>query len=152
MKQVLSLLALPLALAACSTFGVPNGDVTGNISNAPVGQGTVRMALLGVTFGGTTNETVEQFAVTPTDKGVYAISLPASPRDGGYEVIAYVDSDRDQQYDQGEPRTQSNGKTLVYTSSNVVGTFTGLSKGWNLVQDGKVAQRGAPFRNYDLTF
>ncbi|WP_034386278.1 hypothetical protein [Deinococcus sp. YIM 77859] len=152
MKRLLAFLTLPLALASCSTFGVPNGDVTGDISNAPVGQGTVRLALRGVTFGGTTNETVEQFAVTPTDKGIYAISLPPSPRDGGYEVIAYVDSNGNRQYDSGETRTQSNGKTLVYTSSNVVGTFTGLSKGWNLVQDGQVVQRGTPFHNYDLTF
>ncbi|GAA5535122.1 hypothetical protein Dalu01_03544 [Deinococcus aluminii] len=152
MKKVLSLLALPLALASCSVFGVPNGDVTGTISNAPTNQGTIRLAVLGVSFGGISNTSVNQIAVTPGSGGVYSISLPQNPSDGGYEVIAYADTNNDGQYESGEPRTQSNGKTLVYTSSNLVGTFTGLSKGWNLVQNGQIVKSGTPFNGYDLSF
>lgn len=152
MKKALALLALPLGIASCSSVGVPNGDVTGDIAGAPTSQGTIRLALVGVTFGGVTNDSVAQFAVTPTDRGVYALSLPSAPRDGGYEVIAYADRNANSRYDSGETRSQSNGKTLVYTSSNAVGTVTGLSKGWNLVQGGKVVQSGTPFNDYDLSF
>lgn len=151
MRKLL-VLGLPLVIAACSTTGVPNGDVTGDITGAPTNQGTIRLALLGLTFGGTVNESVEQFAVTPTDRGVYALTLPATPRDGGYEVIAYADRNGNGTYDPGETRTQSSGKILAYTTSNFVGNVTGLSKGWNLVQDGRLVKSGTPFNNYDLSF
>ena len=37
-------------------------------------------------------------------------------------------------------------------SGDVIGGISGLAKGWNLVENGKLVKSGTPFNNYDLTF
>lgn len=153
MKSLLLTSVLALSLAACSTIGIPNGDVTGNISSAPTGQGSVRLAVVGVTFGGLTNTTVNQISVVPGSNGVYVLSLPAAPQNGGYRVIAYADKNNNSAYDIGtDPVTQDNGKVLVYASSALtLGSFS-VPQGWSQWQNGSITKSGTPFNNYDLTF
>lgn len=150
MKKILPLTVLPLALASCSLFGVPNGDVSGSISNAP--SGSIRMAVLGITFAGQTNTTVNQIAVTPGADGKYIISLPSTPANGGYEVIAYQDTSGDGNYQSGEPRTKNNGKTLVYSNTAVtIGSFN-LPQGWSQWEGTTLTKTGTPFTGYDVSF
>lgn len=151
MKKLLPLLLLP-TLAACNLNGVSHNDVTGTISNAPSGQGTIRMAVLGVSFGGITNDYVDQATVVPSDKGVFTISLPSNPRVGAYEVIAYADKNNNKKYDIGEARTKPNGKTIIYSEGGTFANLVGLSKGWNLQEAGKQTINSLPFAKYDLTF
>lgn len=143
---------MALTLASCNLNGVTSGDVMGSISSAPTGQGTIRMAVLGISLGGVSNAYTEQLTVVPNNKGVFAVNLPASPAVGGYEVIAYADKNENKKYDIGEPRTKSNGKTLVYSDGGVLGTLLGLSKGWNQVENLKVTDTTIPFSGYDLSF
>lgn len=152
MKKLLAYAVLPLALASCNLFGITKGDVTGNISKAPTNQGTIRMAVLGVTVAGVTNNYTDQIAVVPGSNGAFAVTLPGSPNNGGYQVIAYADANNNSAYDLGETRTQDNGKVLVYSNSAIFGNLTGVPMGWSQWQNLSLTKTGTPFNNYDLTF
>lgn len=156
MKKIALLAFLPLALGSCGLGGLPKGDVTGNINNIPTGQGTVRIAVLGVNFGGINNTSTDYLTVTPTDKGAYGAGLPSPTGTGAYRVIAYTDKDDSKTFNAGDTATKDNGKLLVFIANdftgNVIGGVTGLAKGWNLVENGKLIKSGTPFNNYDLTF
>ncbi|WP_084051028.1 hypothetical protein [Deinococcus hopiensis] len=151
MKKALPLLAAPLALAACSTLGLPNGDVTGSISGTAPAGGDVRLALLGRTGGGFENNAVDQVDVGTFNpqKRVYAISLPAAPRAGAYEVTAYVDSNGNKAYDAGEPRTTYQNRFLIYSNSDLGLFGFNVKQGWNRVEGSAVSQ-GRPFSGFDL--
>ncbi|MBI0446121.1 hypothetical protein [Deinococcus sp. DB0503] len=157
MKKSLSLLALPLALASCGLFGLPKGDVTGSIYGSPNQNGNIRLALIGA--AGYQNNAVDQVDVGTLNpqKSVYAVTLPSSPKDGYYELLAYVDSKANNKYDADtEKRTQSNGKVMVY-SANGLGNKDGsnllnLKAGWSLIQNGQVVKSGLPFNSYDLNW
>lgn len=158
MKKIALLALLPLTLAACGIGGTPKGDVTGNISNIPSGQGTIRIAVLGVSFGGISNTSTDYLTVTPTDRGAYGAGLPSPTGTGAYRVAAYTDTDDSKTYnaDKDKAITKDNGKLLVFIandfSGDVIGGISGLAKGWNLVENGKLVKSGTPFNNYDLTF
>lgn len=157
MKKIALLALLPLVLVSCGGLGgVPKGDVTGNISNVPGGQGTVRIAVLGVDFGGISNTSTDYLTVTPTDKGAYAAGLPAPKATGAYRIVAYTDKDDNRTFNAGDTATKDDGKRLVFVSTdftgNIIGNVSGLQKGWNLVQNGKLLKSGTPFNNYDLRF
>lgn len=157
MKKALSLLTLPLALASCSTFGVPTGDVSGNLLGTQP-SGAIRMAVRGVTLTGVQTPVVDQINI-PTfnpEKRAYAISFPANPAEGGYELLAYVDANGNNRYDSGETRTQNTGKTFVYSQSGS-GDKSGrdladLKAGWTLVNGTSVEKSGTPFTGYDLNW
>ncbi|MEW6422826.1 MAG: hypothetical protein AB1511_14060 [Deinococcota bacterium] len=158
MKKSLSVLALPLVLASCGLLGLPKGDVTGSIYGSPTQTGDIRLALTGA--AGYQNNSVDQVEVGTFNpqKRVYAITLPSSPKDGFYELLAYVDSNpKNSKYDAGtEERTKSNGKVLVYSNSgtgNKDGSnILNLKPGWSLVQNGNVIKSGLPFNSYDLNW
>lgn len=146
----LALLA-PLALASCGVLGTPqNYDVNGTISGtAPAG--TVKMAVVGVALNGVVNADVPQIALTVFDQQKFSVDYPANPADGIYQVIAYVDKDGNGQYTLGEPRTQNNGKYLVYTKSGLLPSITGLSAGWNYVVGTRSTQPNR-IHDYDLSW
>lgn len=156
MKKLLLAATLPLALASCGLTGTPSNDVTGNISNIPSGQGTIRIAVLGVNFGGINNTSNNYLTVTPGSNGAYAAKLPAPSSTGAFRVIAYADKDGSNTYNTGDTATKDNGKLLIFVSNDfagtVIGTVSGLSKGWNLVENGTLVKSGTPFSNYDLSF
>ena len=158
MKKIALLALLPFTLAACGIGGTPKGDVTGNISNIPSGQGTIRIAVLGVSFGGINNTSTDYLTVTPNDKGAYTAGLPAATSTGAYRVAAYTDTDDNKTYNVAKDKaiTKDNGKYLVFVSNDftgdVIGGIGGLAKGWNLIQNGKLIKSGTPFNDYDLTF
>lgn len=151
MKNILLAASLPLLLSGCGIFGTPkNYDVSGTISGtAPAG--TVKLAVVGVSLGGVVNEATGQVAVTVFDTKKFSVDYPASPADGIYQVIAYVDSNGDGKYNVGETRTQNNGKYLVYSKNGVLSGLTGIKAGWNYVIGTTVTQ---PTRvtDYDLSW
>lgn len=151
MKKSLSLLALPLALASCGLFGLPKGDVTGSIYGSQPENGDVRLALVGVTGSGFENNAVNQLDIGTFNpqKRVYSISLPDNPKQGAYDVIAYVDTNKNNKYDSGEPRTKTDSRYLIFANQDVsIFGFT-VKKGWNRVEGTTVTQ-GLPFNNFDL--
>lgn len=156
MKKLLIGTVMALTLASCGTKGTPNADVTGTITNAPSGQGTIRIAVVGVSFGGISNTSNNYLAVTPNASGVYAAALPSVSATGAFKVIAYADKDNSQTYNTGDSASKDNGKMLVYVSNdfsgNIIGGVTGFTKGWNLVQNGQLVKSGAPFSGYDLSW
>lgn len=156
MKALFWLAPLALTLSACNLAGTPSGDVTGRIANVPSAQGEIRMALLGLSFGGVTNESNNFLTVTPNDRGLFGFNLPPVTRTSGYRLVAYADTNANAKYDAGEPVTKDDGKRLVYVApdftGNVLGGVGGLSQGWNLVQDNRLVRAGLPFSGYDLAF
>ncbi|GAA5514253.1 hypothetical protein Dcar01_03008 [Deinococcus carri] len=129
-----TLLLLPLALASCGLFGTPsNYDVTGTLTGTPPTAGNVRLALLGASLGGVVNANVPQIDVSLGNRGVFGVDWPAAPAEGLYQVIAYVDTNSDRQYNSGEPRTHDNQKYLVYSRGGALADLVGLKAGWNLV-------------------
>lgn len=151
MKKTVSLLALPLALASCGLLGLPRGDVTGTINGTQPENGDVRLALVGVTGSGFENNAVNQLDIGTFNpqKRVYSISLPDNPKQGAYDVIAYVDTNKNNKYDSGEPRTKTDSRYLIFANQDVsIFGFT-VKKGWNRVEGTTVTQ-GLPFNNFDL--
>jgi len=153
MKRILSVLAVPLALASCGVLGVPRGDVTGSITGTQPEGGNVRLALVGRTGTGFENNPVDQIDVGTFNpqKRVYAISLPNNPKQGAYDVLAYVDRNADGKYTSGEPRTRAQNRYLVY--SNQDASFFGFTfkRGWNRVEGSTISQT-MPFSGYDLSW
>lgn len=161
MKKALSLLTVPLTLASCSTLGIPNADVSGNI-NGTQPTGKIRLAFQGMTVTGYQAPVADQINI-PTfnpEKRAYAVSLPASPANGAYELLAYVDANGNNRYDSAdsEVRTGSTGKSFIY-SKDGTGSKSGtdlmnLKPGWTLynLSEVKVEKSGAPFTNYILNW
>ena len=133
--------------------------MSGTVSGAaPAGKGTIRLALGSLTLGGVGTATPDQLTLGTLnpDKKLYTISLPASPRDGAYDVFAYADTNANSRWDSGEPRTQSSGKGLVY-SAHGLGQKDGsnllnIKPGWTQVQNVTVVRSGRPFTNYNLSW
>lgn len=153
MTKTLAWLILPLSLASCGVLGVPRGDVTGSITGTQPTGGDVRLALVGRTGAGFENNPVDQIDVGTFNpqKRVYAISLPGSPKQGAYDVLAYVDRNGDKKYTSGEPRTAAQNRYLVY--SNQDASFFGFTfkRGWNRVEGSTISQT-MPFSGYDLNW
>ncbi len=161
MKKILPLTILPLALASCNMFGVPNGDVSGNILGTQP-SGNIRMAFQGLTVAGFQAPVADQINI-PTfnpEKRAYTVSLPTNPADGAYELLAYVDGagSKPNHYDIGEQRTAVTGKTFIYSKDGLGkkdGTsLLNLKPGWTLYNVGtlKVEKSGTPFTGYDLNW
>ncbi|MDO4262901.1 MAG: hypothetical protein Q4C67_01765 [Deinococcus sp.] len=160
MKKALMLLAItPLALASCDQLGIPNGDVSGTVTGtAPTGKGSIKLALGSLTLRGIGNSTPDQIALGTFNPGkkVYAISLPASPQEGGYDVFAYADSNSNGRWDNSEPRTRSSSRGLIYSAAGVGkkdgSSLLNLKPGWTQVQNANVVKSGKPFRDYNLSW
>ncbi|EYB69352.1 hypothetical protein DEIPH_ctg008orf0075 [Deinococcus phoenicis] len=147
------MLVLPLSLASCGMFGLPKGDVTGSITGTQPQAGDVRLALIGMTGSGFENNAVDQLDIGTfnPEKRVYAISLPANPKAGAYEVLAYVDTNKDNKYTAGEPRTRNQGRYLIFATQDAGLFGFNVKKGWNRA-DGTTVTQGLPFNNYDLSW
>ena len=91
MKKILALTVLPLALASCNMFGVPNGDVSGNILG-PQPSGTIRLALTEVSTSGIGETVIDQFNVRTfnPEKRAYIVSLKPNPTNGIYHLFSHV--------------------------------------------------------------
>lgn len=144
-------LSLPLVLASCGLLGLPRGDVTGAIRGDQPQTGDVRLALVGLTGEGYENNNVDQLNIGTFNpqKRVYSISLPNTAAPGVYEVLAYVDLNRNKKFDANEPRTKRANRGLIYATSDT--TFFGFTvkRGWNRFEGTTVSQT-RPFSNYDL--
>lgn len=153
MNKNLFWLALPLALASCGPLGIPKGDVTGSITGTQPEAGDVRLALVGRNGTGFENNAVDQFDIGTFNpqKRVYAISLPTDPKAGAYDVIAYVDTNKNNKYDAGEPRTRNDSRFLIYSKQDVSLFGFNVKRGWNRVEGTTVTQ-GLPFNSYDLSW
>ncbi|UBV42951.1 hypothetical protein LAJ19_01615 [Deinococcus taeanensis] len=150
-----ALLLLPLAVASCGYLGIPDGDVSGNILGTQPA-GTIRLALRGVTLSGVQTPALDQgnLGTFNPEKRVYAISFPVTPEDGGYELFAYVDTNKNNRFDSGEKQTDT--RNFVY-SKNGAGDKSGkdvvnVKPGWTILNGGATGQNGTPFTNVNLNW
>lgn len=157
MKKILALTVLPLALASCNMFGVPNGDVSGNILG-PQPSGTIRLALTEVSTSGIGETVIDQFNVRTfnPEKRAYIVSLKQNPTNGIYELFAYVDANNDNHYQPSEKRATAPGVSFYYSQEGL-GDKTGkdtfnLQPGWTMVKNlVTVVDSDKPF-NLDLNW
>lgn len=151
MKKILALTILPLALASCNMFGVPNGDVSGNILGKQPVDGTVRLAMRGITLAGFQTPVLDQgnIGTFNPEKRAYVISLPSKPADGAYELFAYVDANGSNTLDEKETRTKVTTTTFVYSKDG--NSTLNIRSGWNMYDGLTLQKNGTPFQ-YDLNW
>lgn len=120
MKKVALILALPLALASCNWLNNPTTqfDISGSMNGATPSGGEIKLALVGasLSFNPIQNFDVAQINLANSK---FTLDLPNQPTGlaGIYEVIAYVDANKNGKYDVGETRTKPNAaNTLIYTA------------------------------------
>ena len=152
MKKILALTILPLALASCNMFGVPNGDVSGNILGKQPVDGPVRLSLSEISTAGIGATVLDQFnfGTFNPEKRAYVVSLKQNPADGIYELFAYVDANKDDHYNSGEKRTQATTTRFIYSKDG--NSTLNVRPGWNLYDGLTFKKNGVPFSGYDLNW
>lgn len=147
-----TLLCFP-AITACNINGVPTGHiVSGTIQNAPVGKGTIKIAVIGANKYGIDSTNASQIVVTPQKDGVYTVSLSSIQSLGVYDVVAYADTNNNNRYDLGEHRSRMTTRYFVYSEGSPIDGLFNLKKGWNKINLFTVEQSGTPFLNYTVRF
>lgn len=142
MKKLFLFAALVPALVSCGNQLPISYDLTGKVTGTAPGQ-PVALAMIGASVGGVGQADVPQIKIQLGDTGFFGIDFPNNAKTGGYDVIAYVDSNNNGQYDITESRTVPNGKFLVYNETDsVIGNLLGIKQGWNLIQGLQASQPG----------
>lgn len=124
MKGRLSLLCLPLLLAACHGNDVllpQEYDLSGTLHGDWGSNPHLRLALVGTGFPNpyANNSTTAQTRLDPYVGGMaFGIDLPAMPNlVGVYQVIAFDDTNNNARYDIGEPVAR-NRQWLLYSPAD----------------------------------
>lgn len=151
MKKLLLFAALVPALVSCGNQLPTSYDLTGKVTGNAPGQ-PVALVMVGASVGGVGQAKIPQIKIQLGNTGFFGVDFPKNAQTGGYDVFAYVDSNKNGQYDITESRTAPNGKFLVYNeTSNVIGDLLGIKQGWNLIQGLQASQPGR-ITEYNLSW